>query len=505
MNSKLLSASIVLLSFASRTSRADECSVALASVLPDVRIQKAELIRPQPTWESPRGPVSGRVQKVTVPFCRLQGVIEKEIAFELWLPTNSNWKGRFLGAGNGGDAGFINYDDLARGVQRGFATASTDTGHVRTEARWALHHPERVDNFGHRAHHLLAERAKSLINVYYQKRPTHSYFIGCSGGGAQGMIAAQRYPKDYDGIISGAAGNGMLALSTRILKTALYQEAHPEFALTLAQWSGVHAATVNACDLNDGVKDGIVGNPVACQFDPGVLACDATKSRDCLSAEQIRTVREAYSPLRDEAGLQLDPGFPPGAQYRPIPRQIGTAGLMFGDWTYQDETWNPRTFNLVRDVTAAREKFPFLVFSAPELSEFQKSGGKLLAYHGWLDEIVPPGLSVGVYEHAKAQFHKRTGDFYRLFLVPGMQHCSRGDAPNEFGQAFVGDPPIVDAEHDMLSALMKWVEKGKAPDRITASRVIEGKVTMTRPLCVYPKQAVLKGKNANDAQSFVCR
>ena len=505
MNSNLLSASIVLLAFAFQTSRADECSAALASALPDVRIQKAELIQPQPTWESPRGSVSGRIQKVTVPFCRLQGVIETEIAFELWLPTR-NWNGRYLGTGNGGDAGFINYDDLSRGVQRGFATASTDTGHVRTEARWALHHPERVDNFGHRAHHLLAERAKSLIDAFYKKRPTHSYFIGCSGGGAQGMIAAQHYPKDYDGIISGAAGNGMLSLSTRILKTALYHEAHPEFALTPTQWTAVHAATVNACDLNDGVKDGIVGNPGTCQFEPGVLACDAAAKKDCLSAEQIRTVYQAYSPLVDEAGLQLDPGFPPGAQYRPIARQIGTAGFMFGDWTYQDETWNPRTFNLARDVTGAREKFPFLMFSTPELSEFQKSGGKLLAYHGWLDEIVPPGLSVGVYENAKSIFKKRTSDFYRLFLVPGMQHCSRGDAPNEFGQAFVGDPPTVDAEHDALSALIKWVEKGKAPNRITASRVIDGKVTMTRPLCPYPKRAVYKGRgDTNDAKSFECR
>lgn len=504
MNPQCLAATIVL-SLAPLLVRAAACSSALASALPDVRIQKAEVIQPQPAWESPRGPVSGRIQKVTVQFCRLQGVIEKEIEFELWLPANSNWNGRYLGTGNGGDAGFINYDDLARGVQRGFATASTDTGHVRTEARWALHHPDRVDNFGHRAHHLLAERAKSLIDAYYKKWPKHSYFIGCSGGGAQGMIAAQRYPKDYDGIISGAAGNGMLSLSTRILKTALYHEAHPEYALAPTQWAAVHAATINACDLNDAVKDGIVGAPSACQFDPAILACDATAKKDCLSAEQLLTVREAYSPLKDETGVQLDPGFPPGAQYRPIPRQIGTAGLMFGDWTYQDETWNPRGFNLARDVTAAREKFPFLMFSKPELSEFQKSGGKLLAYHGWLDEIVPPGLSIGVYENSESKFRKRTGDFYRLFLVPGMQHCSRGDAPTEFGQAFVGDPPIVDAEHDMLSALMKWVEKGKAPDRITASRVIEGKVTMTRPLCVYPKQAHLVGKDVNEAKEFVCR
>jgi feruloyl esterase len=481
------------------------CDATLVKNLPDVRVVNATQIESQPFWEAPRG-VSGRIPKVAVPFCRIEGVIEKEIAFELWLPLQKTWNGRYLGTGNGGDAGFINYDDLARGVQRSFAVASTDTGHSRTEARWALHHPERVENFGYRAHHLLAERSKSMIDAYYGKRAAHSYFIGCSGGGSQGMVEAHRYPNDYDGIISGASGNGMLPLATRILVTALYQESHPEYALSVAQWSAVHAATVKACDAQDGIADGIVDDPARCSFDPAVLACGKAAAADCLTAEQIKTVREAYSPLKDATGVALDPGFPPGAEYRPVPRQIGTAGLLFGDWTYQNEAWNPRTFDLARDVSQAGKKFWFLMFPEPDFRAFNSRGGKLLSYHGAMDEIVPPGLTIGIHEFARNTFKERTGDFYRLFVVPGMQHCSRGEAPNEFGQAFAIDPPQVDAEHDALTAIVDWVEKGKAPNQLIASRVIDGRVTMTRPLCPYPQRARYVGTGStSEAKNFVCR
>jgi feruloyl esterase len=505
---KNISRSILIVSLGSSSALANvgACDVSLEKNIANVRIASATWIEPQSNWESPRGVVSGRVHKISAPFCRLEGVIEKGIVFELWLPQKQNWNGRYLGTGNGGDAGFINYDDLSRGVQRGFATSSTDTGHVRTDARWALHHPERVENFGHRAHHLLAEKSKALIDVYYGKRASHSYFIGCSGGGSQGMIEAQRYPYDYDGIISGASGNGMLPLSARILSSALYQEAHPEFALTQAQWSAVYRESVKACDVKDGIADGIVDDPSACSFDPAILTCGATSSAECLSPDQIKTVREAYAPLKDGSGVDIDPGFPPGAQFRPIPRQIGTAGLLFGDWTYQDEAWNPRNFNLARDVAEARKKFWFLMYPEADFSEFKKRGGKLLSYHGWMDEIVPPGLTIGVHEHVGKMFKDRTDDFYRLFLVPGMQHCSRGESPNEFGQAFIGDPPRVDAEHDALTAMVNWVERGVAPKQLIASRVIEGKVTMTRPICPYPQHAGYAGKgDTNDAKNFACR
>ena len=482
------------------------CDQHLASALSDVRIAAATEIRPMPTWQAPQAATSGRSVSIGTPFCRVEGVIEREIAFELWLPLSSNWNQRYLGVGNGGDAGFINYEDLARGVQRGFATASTDTGHVRTDRRWALNHPERVENFGHRAHHLLAERAKALTRAYYGKSPHHAYFMGCSGGGVQGLISAHRYPADYDGVISGAAGVGMLPLSARILATTLDQEKHPEHALTGAQWTGVFDTTVAACDAADSVRDGIVNEPAKCSFDPKRLACSASSNPQCLSPAQVRTVEQAYAPLRDANGVQIDPGFPPGVMYQPVPRQIGIAGLQFGDWTYQDETWNVRNFDLARDVAAARQKFWFLMLPQPDLAAFSARGGKLLSYHGWLDEIVPPALSIEVHENVRAALGERTAHFYRLFMAPGMQHCRRGNGPDMFGQAFAGDAPIVDAEHDMLAALTTWVEEGKAPARLIATRLSGKEVSMTRPLCPYPQRAVYKGRGStNDAKNFDCR
>jgi len=481
------------------------CAELLAVTQPDLRVIGATAIDPAPAWRTPPAATSEQPVEVRVPFCRVEGIIEKEIVFELWLPAHPTWNRRFLGVGNGGDAGFINYQDLARGVQRGFATSSTDTGHKRTDARWALGKPDRVENFGHRAQHLLAVHTKELIKRYYGSTHRNAYFIGCSGGGAQGLITAQRYPNDYDGIISGAGGVGMLPLSARILATALFQEKHPEYALSREQWTRVFESTLAACDKIDGVTDGVVNDPATCQFDPGVLQCSATPSTDCLSVAQVKTVRDAYAPLRDESGVQLDPGFPPGAQYQPVPRQIGIAGLLFGDWTYQNENWNVREFSLARDVPPARDKFWFLMFPQPDLHAFQRSGGKLITYHGWMDEIVPPGLTIGLHGSVVNSVGKDTQKSFRLFMAPGMAHCRRGNGPDSFGQAFAGDPPIVDAEHDMLSALMRWVENGKAPEKIVASRVVNDQVAVTRPLCPYPQRAQYQGKgDVNDAKNFTC-
>jgi feruloyl esterase len=475
--------------------------------LPDVRIVAATAIQPQPVWQSPPNFTTGN-QPVAVrsSFCRVEGIIEKEIAFELWLPPTSVWNGRYLGVGNGGDAGFINYQDLSRGVSRGFASASTDTGHKRTEANWGLGHPDRIENFGFRAHHLLAVTAKTLIDRYYKRQAKQAYFMGCSGGGMQGLALAQRYPNDYGGIMSGAGGVGMLPLSTRMLWTALAQEKDPTQRLTDAQWSAVTAAVTNACDAQDGVRDGVVENPASCSFDPASLQCATTQGDEsCLSAAQVQTVRAAYAPLQVKDQPQIDPGFPVGARYSPSVRQIGIAGTLFGDWTYQDPKWDVRTFSLERDVGAARKAMPYLEFLDPDLSGFQKHGGKLIAYHGWMDPTVPPGLTIQFYERATRKLGRKSSDTIRLFMAPGMDHCLRGAGPENFGQAFRGDAPSVDADHDMLTALMSWVEQGRAPKRIIASRIKDDKVERTRPLCPYPQQAKYKGMGStDDAVNFEC-
>jgi feruloyl esterase len=473
----------------------------------DVRVNAATNVVPQPVWQSPPNFTTGNQPiPVHVAFCRVEAVIEKEIAFELWLPPPQVWNGRFLGLGNGGDAGFINYQDLARGVSRGFASASTDTGHKRSETNWGLGHPDRVENFGYRAHHLLADKAKALIDAFYGTPAKRSYFMGCSGGGMQGLALAQRYPNDYEGIMAGAGGVGMMPLSTRMLWTALAQEKNPEQRLSDAQWNAVARTALDACDANDEIKDGVVEHPASCSFDPAKLQCaTGESSTTCLTPVQVRTVRAAYSPLRLQRGPQIDPGFPPGIRYSPTARQIDIAGTLFGDWTYQNPKWDVRSFTLERDVPAVRAKLPYLEFRAPTLSGFQKRGGKLITYHGWMDPTVPPGLTIQFHEEAVRGLGRNADATVRLFMAPGMEHCSRGAGPESFGQAYRGDAPIVDAEHDMLTALISWVEEGRAPNRIIASHLTAGSVDRTRPLCPYPQRARYKGAGStDDAANFSC-
>jgi feruloyl esterase len=487
---------------------AADCETLASIQVANVRVNLATAIRPEPAWQSPPNFTTGNQSvAVTASFCRVQAVIEKEIEFELWLPPAPAWNGRYLAVGNGGDAGFINYQDLARGVSRGFASASTDTGHKRSEANWGLGHPERVENFGHRAHHLLAETAKRIIELYYAKPATHSYFMGCSGGGAQGLMEAQRYPNDYDGIMAGAGGVGMLPLSTRMLWTALAQEKDPAQRLSETQWQAVMNAVLAKCDAGDGVNDGVVEHPASCHFDPMSMQCtQGSDAATCLTPVQVQTVRLANAPLRDSQQRQIDMGFPAGVRYSPVARQINIAGTLFGDWTYQDPKWDVRTFSLDRDVPAARQRLPYLEFSDPDLQAFQKAGGKLLAYHGWLDPTVPPGLTIQFYEAATRKLGRKSSDTFRLFMAPGMDHCSRGTGPENFGQAFRGDAPMVDADHDLLTALLAWVEDNRTPNRIIASRLSDGKVDRTRPLCPYPQQARYQGVGStDDAKNFTCQ
>jgi feruloyl esterase len=499
---RLLAGVTFALAFAavSAHAAAPECAELVSFKTSAARIVAATSIVPAPVWQTPPAATAGdRLLDVKTRFCRVEGVIEKEIAFELWLPEKPAWNGRFMGTGNGGDAGFINYQDLMHGVGRGFATASTDSGHKRSEARWAQGRPDRVENYGHRAQHLLAVHAKQIVDRYYGMAPTRSYFVGCSGGGAMGLQQAQYHPEDYDGILSGAAGIGMLPLATRILTSALFVQKNPQYALSAEQYLKVADTVVAACDANDGVTDGVVDEPYACKFDPATVSG--------LSSEQIKMVRMAYSPLRDEKGAQIDPGFAPGSPFRPNARQIDTAKLLFGDWAYQDPNWDVDTLVLSRELPAAEKKLPFLRFSNPDLTGLRQRGAKLITYQGWVDNIVPAGLTVQFNRSVVSKLGEaETAKFFRLFMAPGMDHCRGGPGPESFGQAFRGPAPVADADHDLLLALMRWVEQGKAPDRIIASREKNGVVDRTRPLCPYPQRAVYRGSGStDDAASFECR
>jgi len=473
------------------------CERMLKTEIPDVRIEAATSVAPSPEWSSPSADSIGS-GTVRVPFCRLEGVIEKEIRFELWLPPTQTWNGRYLGSGNGGDAGFINYPILARGVTRGFASASTDTGHQLSDPHWALGHPDRLENYGFRAHHLLAVDAKKLIAVYYGQAAQRSYFLGCSGGGMQGMNEAQRYPADYDGVVAGASGFSMAPLSARFLMSALLARSDPDGVLSPDDWKLVTKAAVDQCDGIDGVKDGVIQDPRKCAFDPAKVPG--------LSAAKARQAAKILGPLLASDGHQLYPGLPPGAAFVAQDRQVGIATRFFGEWVYQDPHWDPMTFDLTRDYAAAEDQIAGLRFSNPDLEPFERHGSKLITYVGWSDPIVPAMANIKYHDSVTSYLgEERTNSFFRLFMVPGMGHCAGGDGATEFGQAFRPDPPIEDAAHDVLTAVMEWVEHQRAPDKIIASSVKDSVVSMTRPLCAYPKFAHYSGHgDINNSNSFTC-
>ncbi len=466
----------------------------------DVTIDAVSSIVPDPTW-SPEGSNGVRVlsAEAKVPFCRVEGHIEEEIAFELWLPPEDDWNGRYLGAGNGGDAGFINYRELVRGIGRGFASASTDTGHTRAEPRWGLNRPDRLENFGYRAHHLLARSAKDLIEAYYGKKPSYSYFSGCSGGGLQGMNEAQRYPADYDGIMSGASGRSMVGISARWLMSGLLAERKPEGNVSADEWRQLAAAAHDYCDAKDGIEDGVIGDPQSCDFDPDMV--------DWLTEAQVERVRAIMAPIETPDGEVLFEGFEPGIAFSPLDNPDGVPARSFGDWTYHDPNWDPRTFKPERDIPENEARVPGLRIANPDLTSFARVGGKLITYIGWLDAIVPAAENIAYADSVRNHMGEETTDeFFRMFLVPGMEHCRGGPGADMFGQPYAGDAPVVDAEHDLLTAIMRWVEDGVAPDYVIASKVEDdGRVSMTRRLCPYPKVAVYDGSgDESKASSYRC-
>ena len=238
-------------------------------------------------------------------FCRVEGVIEKEIGFELWLPAREHWNRRLLVGGVGGQAGTFNYRELERGVRRGYASSSTDTGHKAADRHWLLRRPDRAANYAHRANHLLAVKTKAILRAHYGADPRNSFFVGCSGGGRQALTEVQRYPDDFDGVIAGAPGVNTPEMSARRMWE---MQQHSRWAgfMRAAQWKLVADSAIRECDSLDGVRDGVIDDPRSCRFDPASLACRGTASTGCLTPEQLTAVRRIHAPLVDEKGRRID-------------------------------------------------------------------------------------------------------------------------------------------------------------------------------------------------------
>ncbi|HLH00697.1 MAG TPA: tannase/feruloyl esterase family alpha/beta hydrolase [Bryobacteraceae bacterium] len=454
---------------------------------------------------------------VQVPdFCRVSGVIAPESKFELWMPAQ--WNHKFLTVGNGGLAGSISYAPMVVPLQQGYATSSTDTGHDgnSNDGSWALGHFERVVDFAHRSVHTLAETDKILLQTFYGNSPSHSYFSGCSAGGMQAMQEAQRYPMDYDGIIAGdPANNWVHHYIGGHLWAALAMTGDGYIPTSKIQL--IADAVNNACDALDGIKDGVLNDPRRCHFDPATLACKQGDAANCLTNAQVQAVKKLWTGLRTADGDQLYPPLVPGGEAGPggwanwmagtEPGKGGHAnlGIPFLKFVvFADPNWDYRSFRfdappgLDNDVDFADAKVGAM-FNAmnPDLSAFRARGGKLIHYHGWSDPDITPLNSVNYYESvAKEVSHggnhglRDTREFYRLFMVPGMQHCGGGPGTTNF---------------NMLDALDKWVDHGAAPDKIIASHLTNGTVDRTRPLCPYPMEAQWTGSGSTDqAENFVC-
>lgn len=469
--------------------------------LPDVTIDAATPTAKGTAWATGMPPGRGQPAATSRPFCRVQGRIEGTIAFELWLPAKAEWNGKFLGAGVGGAAGTFNFQDLPRGVNRGYAAATTDTGHKMSDPAWMLDARAR-ENYTHRANHLLAVKAKAILAAHYGSAPRYSYFVGCSGGGRQGLKELQRYPADYDGIISGANGPKTPEMTVRRMWELLQRDANPTL-MSPADWKLIADKGTGACDTIDGVKDGLVEDPRACSFKIATLQCKPGQTDGCLSAKQVAFAERFYGPLRDSSGRALDSGLLPGVLV-----DSGRSQLAIGTFSQAIRglrTWDGKDFDAAKDLAAIDRVMPELRADDPDVSAFKARGGKLIQYTGWLDGAVATRMMIE-YQEALTQRMggpAATASFARMYLLPGVHHCRGGPGPDLIGGSG-GDAPVPDARHDLLTALEQWVEQSRAPQAMIASKVENGAVIRTRLICPYPQQAKYKGGDPNKAASFTC-
>jgi feruloyl esterase len=442
---------------------------------------------------------------ISAAICRVEGMIEGTIGFELWLPAGGGWNGRLLGAGVGGDAGVFNYSDMSRRIGEGFATVTTDSGHKASQAHWMMQARART-NYEHRAVHLTALAAKRLATRYYGKPVERSYFLGCSGGGRQALKEMQVYPGDYDGVIAGAPGPNMPLISVRMMWLSLLQKHDPAGALSDADWTLYERATVADCDGLDGVKDGVIENPRRCGFRTATLLCQPGQASDCLSAPKLAMLQRIVGAMPDEVGRAMDKGLLAGVRTRPGPPSP-LLRAMWGDAVYRDANWNEDSFQRTRDLMLVNRAMPQLRADSVAIGPFVRRGGKAIIYQGWQDPSVIAGPTIDYYRRLAAANggEKKLAEAVRLFMVPGMYHCRGGPGADQFGGSGQAAAPS-DPSHDILWALIDWVEHQRAPDRIVATRLVADRPRFTRALCAFPQSAVYDGKgNPDAATSFTCR
>ena len=453
-------------------------------------------------------------------YCRVTGLLSPEIAFEVSLPAK--WNQRFYMIGNGGFAGDA-LDNPGRVTQRnealqlGFAFAQTNTGHDASKdpgATFVLSNPQKAIDYAYRAVHLTAKTTQEIAKNYYGIAISRAYWNSCSNGGRQGLIEAQRFPDDFDGIVAASPWVDQTGFTIGAMWN---EKAVSAVSLTPAKLALVADKVMAKCDAIDGLKDGLIDDPRKCNFDPArdVPVCSGgADGSDCLTAEEAKAIAKVYSgPVSN--GKPFFPGFMPGSE-AVVPSLFG-GGAGSGwlnvivatqpdrkpaDFNLAEGTirylapkppkpdYDYQTFDFDRDIHILDDWSKLADAKNPDLSKFRKHGRKLLMTYGWADTILQPMMGVNYYEQAVAKNGPDTTQFFRLFMAPGMEHCGGGIGPDR---------------HDSMTAIIDWVEKGKAPDSMVASRVVDKRVMRTRPLCPYPQVARYSGQGSiDDAANFRC-
>ena len=432
-------------------------------------------------------------------FCRVAATLkptaDSEINTEIWLPMNG-WNRKLQSVGNGAWAGTIPFGAMASAVSTGYATAGTDTGHTGNTASFVPGHPERLVDYGYRAVHEMTVVAKAIVRAFYGDGPRYSYWNGCSTGGRQGLMEAQRYPMDYDGIIAGAPVNARVHQLIWELWVAQAVHRNQASYIPSAKYRLLNDAALAKCDANDGAKDGLLTSPDRCTVDPAALRCKGDDTASCLTAPQVEAAKKLYAPARNaRTGKEIFPALQPGSELGwgglAGPEPVREAVEFFQYVVHNDPKWDFRTLDFDADVARAEKAASQIIDATdPNLQPFVARGGKVLLYHGWNDQLVAPMNSVNYYQAVTAAT-KDAGDAIRLFMMPGMTHCRGGVGPDNF---------------DKMGVIERWVEKGEAPKRIVAEHAIDGVVDRRRPLCPHPQAAAYNGTGSvDDAANFFCK
>lgn len=436
-------------------------------------------------------------------FCRIAATlkpsIDSDIKVEVWLPL-AGWNGKFMAAGNGGWAGRVSYNGMLPALKSGYATASTDTGHDssvpgQNGGEFIIGHPEKLIDYAYRADHLMVVTAKAFIAAFYGSLPEHSYWVGCSLGGLEGLIEAKRFPADFDGIVVGSPPNPITAFNAAQMWPAWLISKDPARYIPPGKLPMIHEAALKACASPIGLKQGFIEEPDRCTFDPGVLLCKGPDATDCLTAPQVDLMRRIYAgPVNPRTHEPIFAGLSRGAElqlpkYSQKTEPYSTALDLFRYAAFHNADWDWRAFDFDKVLAAAeKEAGPVLNVDA-NLNTFLNRGGKLIMYIG--------GAEYKNFTHMRDYYLdllKNAGpgkeNSVRLFLLPGMDHCGGGAGCDTF---------------DKLGPIDEWVQHGRAPQRIESSKLSSGKIIRTRPICAYPLVARYKGTGSIDeSENFAC-